>query len=140
MQPFRTKALRKRDVGGFTLIELMIVVVVIAILGAIAYPSYQDHVRKGRRAQAKADLVEYAQLAERYHTARNSYVGFTVPSATSPRDGNGVYTIGGAFNANTFTITATPIAGTDQTNDVCGTLSLDQAGVKSSSGPIATCW
>ncbi|MDW7601742.1 prepilin-type N-terminal cleavage/methylation domain-containing protein, partial [Stenotrophomonas maltophilia] len=53
---------------GFTLIELMIVVAVVAILAAIAYPSYSEHVRKSRRAQAKADLVEYAQLAERFHT------------------------------------------------------------------------
>ncbi len=136
----RTKILRMNRAAGFTLIELMIVVVVIAILGAIAYPSYQDHVRKGRRAQAKADLVEYAQLAERYHTANNSYLNFTVPSSTSPRDGNGVYTIGGAFNANTFSITASPIVGTDQTKDTCGGLAIDQAGVKTSSGPVATCW
>ena len=50
---------------GFTLIELMIVVAVVAILVAIAYPSYQEQIRKSRRAQAKADLVEYAGLAER---------------------------------------------------------------------------
>ena len=57
---------------GFTLIELMIVIAVIAVLTALAYPAYQDQVRKSRRAQAKADLVEYAQGAERYFTANNS--------------------------------------------------------------------
>ncbi len=135
----RRQAARRAD--GFTLIELMIVVVVIAILGAIAYPSYQEHVRKGRRAQAKADLVEYAQLAERFHTANNTYAGFSLPATVSPRDGNAVYNLtpNNAFTAaNTFTITATPTG--DQANDPCGTLSLNQAGVKTSSGPIATCW
>ena len=53
---------------GFTLIELMIVVAVVAILATIAMPSYQEHVRKSRRAQAKADLVELAQQLERHHT------------------------------------------------------------------------
>jgi prepilin-type N-terminal cleavage/methylation domain-containing protein len=57
----RNKVLQK----GFTLIELMIAVVVIAILAAIAYPSYQDSVRKSRRADAKSALMEHAQFMER---------------------------------------------------------------------------
>ena len=73
--------------AGFTLIELMIVVAVVAILAAIAVPSYQEQVRKSRRAQAKADLVEYAQMAERFFTVNNTYVGFTLPTTQSPREG-----------------------------------------------------
>ncbi len=75
------------QVRGFTLIELMIVVAVVAILSAIAYPSYTEHVRKSRRAQAKVDLVEYGQLAERFHTVQNTYSGFTLPTNVSPREG-----------------------------------------------------
>ncbi|MET0718666.1 MAG: type IV pilin protein, partial [Pseudoxanthomonas sp.] len=71
---------------GFTLIELMIVVAVVAILAAVSYPSFQDQIRKSRRAQAKADLVEYAAAAERFHTSNNSYVGFTLPFTVSPRE------------------------------------------------------
>ncbi len=58
---------------GFTLIELMIVVAVIAILAAIAYPSYQDSVRKSRRADAKAALLDLAQFMERNYTTANRY-------------------------------------------------------------------
>lgn len=57
--------------AGFTLIELMIVVIVIGILAAIAIPSYQQYVLRSHRAVAKADLAEYAQRAERYHSSNN---------------------------------------------------------------------
>lgn len=135
----------RHKIRGFTLIELMVVVAVIAILAAIAYPSYRDSVRKARRGQAKADLVEYAALAERFRTVNNTYVGFTLPKTVSPRETGAVaqynLTPAAAFaSADTFTITATPTGG--QTADRCGTLSLNQAGVKTKSGaaPLAECW
>ena len=58
---------------GFTLIELMIVVVVIAILAAIAYPSYREQVRKTRRSEAQAKLMEILQNQERFYTTNNTY-------------------------------------------------------------------
>lgn len=132
----------KRAAAGFTLIELMIVVAVVAILAAVAYPSYQDQVRKSRRAQAKADMVEYAQLAERFHTANNTYVGFTLPSVVSPREGGTArytFTPAGAFtDANAFTITATAVNGQDE--DKCGNLSLSNTGAKTSGGEVSECW
>lgn len=132
-------SLYRRAVGGFTLIELMIVVAVVAILAAIAYPSYQDAVRKSRRGQAKADLVEYAQLAERFHSVNNTYVGFTLPFTKSPREtGATAYynlTPTTAFtSANTFTITATPQAAGGQNKDTCGTLTINQANVRTAGG------
>lgn len=69
---------------GFTLIELMVVVAIVGILAAVAYPSYAEHIRKSRRAQAKADLVEYAQLAERSHTTNNTYASFLLATARRP--------------------------------------------------------
>ena len=69
---FRGRMIRRAG-AGFTLIELMIVVAVVAILAAIAVPSYQEQVRKSRRAQAKADIVEYVQMAERFFTVNNTF-------------------------------------------------------------------
>lgn len=127
-------------VRGFTLIELMITVAVVAILAAVALPSYQDHVRKSRRAQAKADLVEVAQLLERYHTVQNTYVGFTLPFDQSPRDGTSRYTISlGGESASAFTLTAAP--GEAQSKDKCGTMTLDQAGRKTpDNATVEGCW
>ncbi|MBS7456661.1 type IV pilin protein [Coralloluteibacterium stylophorae] len=136
------RAAREGRAGGFTLIELMIVVAIVAILAAIAYPSYQEHVRKSRRGQAKADLVEFAQLAERYHTVNNTYAGFTLPATQSPRDGTGFYDLAfvGTPSQSTFTVRAAPRSGTPQAQDRCGTLTINHAGVKThSAGTDAEC-
>lgn len=62
---------------GFTLIELMIVVAVVAILAAIAYPSYSWAVRKGKRAQARTAILDLLQQQERYMTQYNIYLKFS---------------------------------------------------------------
>lgn len=129
---------------GFTLIELMIVVAVIAILSAIAIPAYDGYVRRSYRAQAKADLTEIAQLAERYHTVNNSYVGFAVPAALgqTPRSGGTaryLLQLNGVPTQRAYSLQAVP-QGT-QGRDACGTLSLNQAGAKGVSGStVADCW
>lgn len=123
---------------GFTLIELLTVVAVIAILGAIALPSYNESVRKGRRGQAKSDLVELAQRAERYRTINNTFAGFTVTGADaqSPHTGTAHYNLAIAnVTATGFDLTATPTGG--QTADRCGTLSVNAAGVKAATGGSA---
>ena len=116
---------------GFTLIELLIVVVIVAILAAIALPSYQESVRKNRRAQAKADMTELAQLFERDYTVNRTYAGFALPFTNSPRDpGAAVAYIISApvLTAKTYTLRVTPTA--IQGGDRCGKLQLDQAGTK----------
>ena len=136
----------KKAARGFTLIELMIVVVVIAVLAAIAYPSYQEYVRKARRTQAKADIVEYMQLAERYHTVNNSYVGFALNAEQqrSPREGGTAWytiAINPAATAGAITLVATAASGTAQAQDKCGNLSLSNAGAKGNTkGTKANCW
>lgn len=138
--------MNRQRTWGFTLIELMIAVAIVAILAAIAYPSYQDSVRKSRRGQAKADVVELAQRAERFHTINNSYVGFwaTVPTSdrVSPRTGGTTaYAITQVEALNTFVLTATP-QGAQTADTRCGTLTLNQAGVRteSGSGQLSDCW
>ena len=129
--------------GGFTLIELMIVVAVVAILASIAVPSYQEQIRKSRRAQAKADLVEYAQLAERYFTVNNTYVGFTLPTSQSPREAGATarYNLPApTTTATTFTLTANATGA--QASDRCGDLSITNTGQKGETGSasLEECW
>ncbi|NYZ62726.1 type IV pilin protein [Luteimonas deserti] len=146
----KATSLRALDARGFTLIELMVVVAVIAILAAIAYPSYQDSVRKSRRAQVKADMVEIAQRYERFHTINNTYVGFwqsafgaanaQVPSPSTAGAAL-AYRITNAEAVNTFTLTAAP-QGTQVKDTRCGTLGLSNTGAKTKtgSGTVADCW
>jgi len=132
---------------GFTLIEVMIVVAIIGIISAIAYPSYMESVRKSNRADGKAALNDVAQRLQRCFTAYSSYthascgVGQTL-NGGSVSSGEGMYTVTGAVAATTFTLTAAPVAGTTQAGDSkCGSLTLTQAGVKGASGPQGTeCW
>lgn len=128
----------RRSERGFTLIELMVVVAVVGILVGIAVPSYQDSVRKSRRGQAKADLVEATQAMERYYTVRNTYIGATLPFTQSPQTGQAHYNLRfeAAPTSSTFTIRAEPIGG--QARDKCGSLSVDYSGRKL---PVdSTCW
>ncbi|WP_313243715.1 type IV pilin protein [Stenotrophomonas rhizophila] len=141
---FRSSGKGRAGATGFTLIELMVVVAVIAILASIAYPSYTEHVRSSKRALAKAEMVEYAQRAERYHTINNSYAGFKfgetgTTSVNSPRTGTASYTVSVNPAASTFVITAVPTGA--QARDKCGTLTVNQANQKTP-GTVSgvVCW
>ncbi|WP_018954726.1 type IV pilin protein [Thioalkalivibrio sulfidiphilus] len=124
---------------GFTLIEVMIVVVVIGIIAAIAYPNYTRYVQNTRMANAQGDLMELAQWMERQFTLNNSYAGLTLPFSVSPKDsGTVAYNISfvAAPTANAYTLQAVPTG--PQAGHECGTLTLNQAGVRGAN--LTTCW
>jgi len=125
---------------GFTLIELMIVVIIIGILASIAYPSYVDSVRKSRRSDAQAVLVESANIMERAFTEFNTYnsASTALPFSVSPKTGTTYYNLRfAARTATTYTIQAIPTG--NQTADNCLTLNLSSTGVKTASG-TGNCW
>lgn len=129
---------------GFTLIELMIVVAIIGLLSAIAYPAYTDYVVKTRRATASACLMELAQFMERYRTTKMTYVAAALPATSCQTDLTGFYTfaINPAATEDAFTIEATP-QGLQATRDTkCGTLGINQQGQKqeSGTGTVSDCW
>lgn len=125
---------------GVTLLELMIVVVVVGILAAVAYPSYRDSVDRARRNEARALLLEIAQNQERFYLQNNSYgdmaaLGYDDPQLTD----SGAYSVTVAGpDANNFTATATWQLGGNEVNR-CNTFSLDGRGNRSSA-PYTDCW
>ncbi|MDJ0747826.1 MAG: type IV pilin protein [Woeseiaceae bacterium] len=127
---------------GITLFELMIVVVIIGILASIAYPSYQEQVRKTRRADGTAQLMQTAQALERCYTRSATYVGCaTVAFPVTSQEGYYSVTAVGGVTATAYTLAAAPQG--DQVSDTnCGTLSLTSTGIQGSTGtlPVDRCW
>jgi type IV pilus assembly protein PilE len=121
---------------GFTLVEIMIVIAVIGILSAIAFPSYQDYLIKGRRAAAQSHLMEIAQQQQQYLLDARAYAAdLTTLNLTTPTDISTYYQISVTASEGpppSFTITATPVSGSAQASDV--TLSIDNTGNKLPAG------
>jgi type IV pilus assembly protein PilE len=136
---------------GFTLIEVMITVVIVAVLAAIAYPSYTNHLRKSARAEAKVRLTQIAQLQERHFTEKNTYttdiaallgVTGTVYSNSNNDASSGYQITAAAGDSSTidksFKLEAVPQGA--QTSDTCGTLRLLHTGKKEKTGSGTQCW
>ena len=145
---------------GFTLIEIMVVVAIIALIVAIAYPSYLEHVARSKRAQAQAAIMKTLQLQERFYTVNGRYAtnaqlptlfglaaGATVYSGENPGEVElGWYTMSVDTPAGCTDLTvcvnvvATPKAG--YTDDNCGTMTQNTVGTRTESGTkdVAYCF
>lgn len=140
---------------GFTLIELMIVVAIVAIISAVALPSYKNSIAKSRRAEARGQLLETAQFMQRFYSQNDSFsqdragnaVAVPTALATVPKTaaaGAGTYNISfsGTPTVATFTVQAAPRAGGPMATDKCGSLLLDNTGRRTISGTVTVeeCW
>jgi len=127
---------------GFTLIEVMITVAIVAILAAVALPSYREHVRKSRRAEAQAYLMAVASRQQQFLLDTRGYApDLTTVGLAAPANVAAAYDVAVAAVVGpppTFRLTATPKASTDQVQERCGTLAIDQSGAKTAA--LATCW
>jgi type IV pilus assembly protein PilE len=132
--------LRPHRNSGFTLIELMIVVAIVSILAAIAYPSYTKYVQRGYRSEGIAQLNDAAARMERYYAQNSSYdvgtdlskIGLTAASTT------GKYGLSVTSNSTSYTLSSAPQG--SQASDTCGTLTLNQAGTRTPDPSTTTCW
>ncbi|MGI4839193.1 MAG: type IV pilin protein [Janthinobacterium lividum] len=135
-----------RKNSGFSLIELMIVVAIIGIISAIAYPSYTKYVQRSHRAEIAELMAEAAQTLERHYSRAGQYTNSTTPAVTTADPvGNAWYTLAVNRQTTTFTLVATPIAGTMMATDMCGSFTLDNTGARGNTGTstgatTAICW
>ena len=152
----RRTAGRAPRARGFTLIELMVTVVIVAILASIAIPAYTAQIRRSRRTEARTALLDLAGREERFLATNNHYsntpaeLAYTaLPIAVA----SGYYTLdvavtaGDSTTAPTFTATATPVAGQgqDKDGDCQGGFTLTSTGAQSSrnsggTDSSAICW
>lgn len=133
------------EAGGFTLIELMITVAIVGILAAVAYPSYQDQVRKSRRNAAQAAMLEIAQKEMQLFLDTRSYVAAASAAALAGAPLRVAVeskvldyydlAVAATDTPPTFTVTATPKG--SQTAERCGTLTVTHLGAKT---PATGCW
>jgi type IV pilus assembly protein PilE len=139
----------KNRAGGFTLIELMIVVAILGLLATIALPSYNEYIRRGARADARTALLENAQFLERNFTLATSYsknsanADIVLPITTSPRTGTALYVIvANPLTPTTYTLSATPVVGGRMDGDACDSLTLTHLGQRGTTGTLsaADCW
>lgn len=133
----------RKNMKGVTLMELMIVVVILSILTAIAYPSYRQYVAKAKRNEAKAALLQIATLQERFYLQNNTYttdmtnLGFGAANNVLSDTGTYIFNVTAA-NASTFAANAAYQKG-DGELAKCATFTIDGQGTKGSA-PYNDCW
>ncbi len=142
--------------SGFTLLELMVTLAIVAILAGLAYPSYRHAILKSKRAEGSGALLQLMQQQERYYLAHGRYIAFSSASV-DPDERRFKWHSGSSAPASAYEISAVPcagstlqecvqltaVAGTAQVNaqhrdPQCGLLSLSSSGARSPAAP--ECW
>lgn len=127
---------------GFSMIELMIVVVIISILAAIAIPSYRQYVMKGHRSEATRALQDIASRQESYYFSNNEYTDNLANLGASSSIAGAYFTVAiPSASSSDYEITATA-RGTQTQDGGCATFTLHRSGAKESTGTATTdtCW
>jgi len=140
---------------GLSLIELMVVVAIVAIISAFAYPSYERYVIKTKRSIAQNALLQIADRQQQFFMDNKRFaadltdLGFGANphvvdddgNATVAGDSKAVYSLSlSNVTATTWTLTAAPLQGQLSRDTYCGSLSITQAGTKGKSGAYDKCW
>jgi type IV pilus assembly protein PilE len=125
------------------MLEMLLVVAVVAILAVVAFPSYQEMIRRGNRTDAKAILVETAQFMERFYTTNNTYAvpGPTPLFVVSPKGSTGIgvkYNIDFSVTPTDLVYTLRAVPANSQVGDRCGTLTISNTGAQTAALP--DCW
>lgn len=126
----------KNSQSGFTLTELMIVLVIVGLMAAFALPSYRDQALRSARTDAKADLATYAQELQECYSQTGNFGHNDCKNiiGSSKTSSEGKYTIAfvGTPTAEAYTLRATPISGKGQERDTdCASFTINNLGQQS---------
>jgi type IV pilus assembly protein PilE len=143
-------AMRVNKNGGFTLLELMVVVTIVALLAALAYDNYSRYAFRSRRVDGQNLLTSIAAAEQRYYTNYNSYTATLAGNTSGSLGLNSAVSERGYYSATatvasggqSYTLTATPVANQPQVKDQCQKLTLTDRNQKDQSGNTSngSCW
>jgi type IV pilus assembly protein PilE len=140
--PMKKPTVKNYRSDGFTILELMIAIGIVALLGSLAIPAYENHIQKTKRADAQTALLELSQFMERNYAKNGGYLisgaAPALPFTATPRGSNTPsYQISfSAISQQAYTLRAQPTS--VQSNDPCGTLTLAHTGVTTPT--TNNCW